>query len=308
MRFKGFYFLISSIFLHSIGYSQNDNQVNSRNAIFDRLEARAKSLASRMDEMAGNANTEQTGVNSPIPSSSVPLFNQEQEARSEEPSIPNPSNGSPTETSISPNSAFTVVDNSEDFLPPPTVQELKGDYYILPTLGFALSSESTVKLKRDGSIEEKYLDNKMGYSIGVRAGMRFNDFYSDVGIKYSSIEFNTHGALRGTPYIGEGSLDILNFNARLGYTFQLMDSLALNGSVGLGFANRKNILQDNIKRPSTFTSNENVLSYDLAFSLSYDLADNFMVILGYNYVNVAEISQFSELNMHIFELGAVANF
>ena len=108
--------------------------------------------------------------------------------------------------------------------------------------------------------------------------------------------------------MGEGSLDILNFNARLGYTFQLMDSLALNGSVGLGFANRKNILQDNIKRPSTFTSNENVLSYDLAFSLSYDLADNFMVSLGYNYVNVAEISQFSELNMHIFELAAGANF
>ena len=331
MRFKGIYFLISSIFLHSIGYSQNDNQVNSRNAIFDRLEARAKSLASRMDEMAGNANTEQTGVNSPIPSSSVPLFNQEQEARSEEPSIPNPSNGSPTETSVSPNSAFTVVDNSEDFLPPPTVQELNGDYYILPSFGFVLSSESKVNInyqdidnKNSRFNVVKDLDNEMGYVVGMRAGIRFSNIFTEFGIKYSSFDYKATGIVSNLlgntinlNYDGVGSAGILNFNAKLGYSFPLNDVLSFNSSFGFGVSNRRNDIDiggayynktASLPFSYSISSSETVLSYDLAFSIAYYHSESYLISLGYNYMNVAKISQFDALDLHYFELGLGLNF
>jgi len=315
MRFKGFYLFTFAFFIHSICFSQIDNLDSSRSAIFDRLEARAKSLASRMDEiMVSSDSTDQTIFNEGTPPQppSVSLA-REEKVSIEEPSISSTSD-SLAEPFVPPHESFKADDNSEDFLPPPTVQELKGDYYIVPTLGLALSSRSTVSYVLNSIPESKDLDNELGFSLGVRGGMRFGNFYSDIGIKYTSLDFNIYGATIGNsfPYIGDGILDLLKFDARLGYTFQINDSLAFNSSVGFGLANRKNTIDIHTTQSNFYigsiTSNESVLSYDLTFSLSYDLANNFMATLGYNYVNVAKISQFSALNMHIFELGVGANF
>ena len=69
MRLKGLYILISYLAHFTICFSQDQSATLSRNEIFDRMEARAKSLAQRMDEMSGNSNrvsspsAQKTGTN-----------------------------------------------------------------------------------------------------------------------------------------------------------------------------------------------------------------------------------------------------
>ena len=111
-----------------------------------------------------------------------------------------------------------------------------------------------------------------------------------------------------------GSVDILNFNAKFGYSYSFNEVLSFNGSVGLGLSNRRNELHIAADAAgfSVFndrvSSNETVLSYDLAFSINYFVAESYLISLGYTYMNVAKISQFDALNLHYFELGLGLNF
>ena len=322
MRHKDFYILLSFLASCFSGFSQVSSTELTRSDIFDRMEARAKSLAKRMGEMSGkesqsavqNSPSKEISNSSPSIVRPQPRSSGVEAARDNESSNAQnstiPESRSPKEASV----AFSVVDDSEDYLPIESAQELLGDYYISPSLGFVLSSESKVTYKLGSTMEEKDLDNELGYGIGMRAGIRFDNFFTEIGIKYSTLDYNIYGIapFSGQPYTGEGSVDVLNCNARLGYTFPINNALAFNGSVGLGLSNRKNtfdIYSDmgNIF-VSTISSSETVLSYDLAFSITYYVAESYLISLGYNYMNVGKISQFDALNLHYFELGLGLNF
>lgn len=333
MRLKGFYLIFS--FLASLipGFSQDQSAEPTRNEIFDRMEARAQSLAQRMQEMSGKERQSPTRVN--------PAGLEPGSSPSSPPSPPTSSavitgsgqNFSPTQDSSirenqnpeSSNEAFSVVDDSDDYLPIESAQELLGDYYISPSIGFVLSSETKAAFKLFSAEKVQDLDNEMGYGVGLRAGIRFDNFYTEVGLKYSSLDYKitgihtTPGILPGTfidfNYDGIGSVDILNFNAKLGYSYSFNEVLSFNGSVGLGLSNRRNelyIAAGPDGYPPIFndrvSSSETVLSYDLAFSINYFVAESYLISLGYNYMNVGKISQFDALNLHYFELGMGLNF
>ena len=316
MRFKGFYLFFCFLFFISFGFAQNDASNVSRDEIFDRLEARAKSLATRMKEMVEQdtsppvsrpnyPKTYSSPVFTPVPEPSqfgAPSPDQFEPTRVDD--------QSPEELHID-NSTFTTIeDDNTEYIPTASAQEINGDYYILPSLGFVLSSESQVSYKFGPQNEVKDLDNEIGTGVGVKAGIRFENFFTEVGIKYTSSDFKIHGALgSGTLYTGDGVADILNFNARLGYTFQINEQISLSGSAGLGLANRKNSIDITIGPVSgNISSNETVLSYDLGFSLCYLINESHLLSLGYNYANIAKISQFDALNLHYFELGWGINF
>ena len=318
MRFKGFYLFFCFLFFISFGFAQNDGTEVSRNEIFDRLEARAKSLANRMQEMAEQDTSQpvspsnfpqaytspvlvpaplssQVAVPTPDPSESTRVGDQ----RPEEP-LPDAS------------TFTTIEEDNAEYIPTASSQELNGDYYIMPSLGFVLSSESqvTYKFGLNNENEVKDLDNEIGTGVGIKAGIRLDNFFTEFGIKYTSSDFKIHGALKsGTPYTGDGTADILNFNARLGYTFQINEQLGLSGSAGLGLANRKNSIDISVGPISdNIGSSETVFSYDIGFSLCYLINESHLFSLGYNYANVAKISQFDALNLHYFELGWGINF
>ena len=318
MRFKGFYLFFCFLFFISFGFAQNDGTEVSRDEIFDRLEARAKSLANRMQEMAEQDTSQpvspsnypktytspvlvpaplssQVAVPTPDPSESTRVGDQ----RPEEP-LPDAS------------TFTTIEEDNAEYIPTASAQETNGDYYIMPSLGFVLSSESKVTYDL-GGIQNKDLDNEIGTGIGIKAGIRFDNFFTEFGLKYSSFDFKIYGIDPvGSTYTGNGVVDILNFNARLGYTFQINDQLSLNGSAGLGLANRKNTFDITSDKGnifiSTMASSETVFSYDIGFSLCYLINESHLFSLGYNYANVAKISQFDALNLHYFELGWGINF
>ena len=317
MRFKGIYLLFCLSFFLSFGFAQNDSTELSRSEIFDRLEARAKSLATRMQEM-----TEQDNLPSVAPSNFPTSYSPSDFPPASQPSqniVPEPEPVKSTridvqspEIPISDNSTFTTLDeDNEEYIPISSSQELNGDYYIMPSLGFVLTSESKVNYNFGQQNEVKDLDNEIGSGVGIKAGIRLDNFFTEFGIKYTSSDFKIYGALpnNGPTYTGIGIVDILNFNARLGYTFQVNEQLSFSGSAGLGLANRKNsfdidlgIVTFNIGRSET------VLSYDLGFSLCYLLSETHLLSLGYNYANIAKISQFDALDLRYFELGWGINF
>ena len=319
MKFKGIYLLFCLLFFYSSVFAQNDGSEVSRSQIFDRLEARAKSLATRMQEMV------EQDSSPPVSPSNLP--------KDHSPSVfVPPSQTSPSlvpesdpvkstridlkspESPIPDDRTFTIVDEeNEEYIPIASSQELNGDYYIMPSLGFVLTSESKVNYKFVGQQNEvKDLDNEIGSGVGIKAGIRLDNFFTEFGIKYTSSDFKIYGALpnNGPIYTGVGIVDILNFNARLGYTFQVNEQLSLSGSAGLGLANRKNSFDIDLGIGTNFNigSSETVLSYDVGFSLCYLINENHLLSLGYNYANVAKISQFDALNLHYFELGWGINF
>ncbi len=322
MRLKGFsiflFFLASLI----IGSAQNPIAKPTRSEIFDRMEARAQSLAKRMQEMSGKESQlpvevspdSQTTISSP---SNLPLKSSETEVVQEQENRPFPVQNNEVSENRSPESSggsFFVVDDSEDYLPIESAQDLLGDYYISPSLGFVLSSESKVTYKLGSSMEVKDLDNEVGYGVGMKAGIRFENFFTEFVIRYSSLDCKIYGSVpsSGALYTGDGTIDVLNFNARLGYTFPINDLISFNGSVGLGLTNRKNVIDNYLDNSNFFissvSSSETVLSYDLAFSINYFMAESYLISLGYNYMNVGKISQFDALNLHYFELGLGLNF
>lgn len=328
MRLKGFYLIFS--FLASLipGFSQDQSAEPTRSEIFDRMEARAQSLAQRMQEMSGKERQSPTRVN--------PAGLEPGSSPSSPPSPPTRSavitesgqNFSPTQNSSvrenqnpeSSSEAFSVVDDSDDYLPIESAQELLGDYYISPSIGFVLSSETKAAFKLGSKGKVQDLDNEMGYFVGMKVGIRFDNFYTEAGMKYSTLDYKITGI--DTPagstfninYDGMGSVDILNFNAKFGYSYSFNEVLSFNGSVGLGLSNRRNELHIAADAAgfSVFndrvSSSETVLSYDLAFSINYFVAESYLISLGYNYMNVAKISQFDALNLHYFELGMGLNF
>jgi hypothetical protein len=315
MRFKGFYLFFC---FFSFGFAQNDVSEVSRNEIFDRLEARAKSLANRMQEMAEQQDTSEPASPSNFPKAyTSPVFVPAPQASQTAVPISDPSESTRVEEQrpqepLPDASTFTTIeqDNAE-YIPTASSQELNGDYYIMPSLGFVLSSESRVSYKFGLNNEVKDLDNEIGTGVGLKAGIRFENFFTEFGIKYTSSDFKIHGALNSgrTTYTGDGIADILNFNARLGYTFQINEQLGLSGSAGLGLANRKNSIDISVGPISgNIGSSETVLSYDVGFSLCYLINESHLLSLGYNYANVAKISQFDALNLHYFELGWGINF
>ena len=332
MRLKGLYILISYLAHFTICFSQDQSATLSRNEIFDRMEARAKSLAQRMDEMSGNSNR----VSSP---SATPTYIKPSSFTSppptSEPIIENDGTSSQTvnpfhsESHIeeSTDSLLNEVDDNEDYLQIESTQESLGDYYILPSFGFVLSSESKVHYSYQDNLVRlnvvKDLDNEMGYVVGMRAGARFDNFFTEFGIKYSSLDYKATGVESVPGFLGSfvnlnydavGSADILNFNAKLGYSFPINEVLTFNSSVGLGISNRRNDFDiaagvgGLILFTDSTSSSETVLSYDLAFSIAYYHAESYQISLGYNYMNVAKISQFDALDLHYFELGLGLNF
>ncbi|MDG1324377.1 MAG: outer membrane beta-barrel protein [Opitutales bacterium] len=331
MRLKGLYILISYLAHFTICFSQGQTAVLSRNEIFDRMEARAKSLAQRMDEMSGNSNrvsspapratdSNPSSFSPPPPSSELII-----EGGGASPTV-NPFH-SESQIVESTDGFSNEVDDNMDYLQIESAQEILGDYYILPSFGFVLSSESTVHYNYQANYQAlnvvKDLDNEMGYVVGMRAGVRFANFFTEFGIKYSSLDYKATGIESVAGFFGSsfnlnydavGSADILNFNAKLGYSFPINEVLSFNSSVGLGLSNRRNDFDilagvgGNILFTDSISSSETVLSYDLAFSIAYYHAESYQVSLGYNYMNVAKISQFDALDLHYFELGLGLNF
>jgi hypothetical protein len=322
MRLKGFSILLFFLASFIIGSAQDPSAKPTRSEIFDRMEARAQSLAKRMQEMSGKESQlpveANPNVQTPVSSSSnLPLNSSNTEVVQEQKSGSFPAQNTDVSESRSPEpsgGSFYVVDDSDDYLPIESAQGLLGDYYISPSLGFVLSSESKVTYKLGSSMEVKDLDNEMGYGVGMKAGIRFENFFTEFGIRYSSLDCKIYGSVpsSGGLYTGDGTIDVLNFNARLGYTFPINELISFNGSVGLGLTNRKNVIDNYLDNSNFFissvSSSETVLSYDLAFSISYFMAESYLISLGYNYMNVGKISQFDALNLHYFELGLGLNF
>lgn len=366
MKFNGILIFSSFLIFFSLARAQPAELEISRAEIFDRLEKRAQALAKQMEIMSQE--------DSKIPLGPIPRFDQEilPPPPSSEPLPPRHSSHTSSVRTLADSLAAEKPDvkvvseieppapvseiepedpylsDSEEYVALSSTQELLGDYYILPTGGFVLSSESSVTyskrltVKVDPFSVTKNLDNEIGYSLGVKAGIRFDDFFAELGMRFSSLDYKIEGQhtifmknplfLRNpinekefnnydVSYKGLGSVDILNFNAKIGYTYLVNEILSLNASLGLGLSNRNNdlrlsfsneLLQENLgsdfQSSDSISSSEIILSYDLAFSAIYYVAENFLLALGYNYMNMGSISQFDALHLHHFELGMGVNF
>ena len=209
--------------MFSLAHAQPAEPKISRDEIFDRLEKRAQALAKQMEIMSQE--------DSNIPLGPIPRFDQEilPPPPSSEPPPPRPSSYTPPPRTLADslaaeNPAVKVIseieppapvseieptiseppaseiepedpylNDSDEYVPLSSTQELLGDYYILPTVGFVLSSESSVSYANSDPLFplsiNKNLDNEMGYSLGLKGGIRFDDFFAELGIRYASLDY-----------------------------------------------------------------------------------------------------------------------
>jgi len=195
----------------------------------------------------------------------------------------------------------------------PTTQQRKGDYYVMPFLGFAVATKTSFSVDQ---LDDE-LEGEWGNSVGLSAGKRWDNWMSYVRVAYQYLEyenFNFRGGAADTKVYG--TEESASFSLGGGYSISLAQNFSTFGSLGVGFAWRRNsadveeyILGRWISN-SDYTSAESslVFSYDFSMGLEYLFVNNFSARLGYRLLGLTSNESFDGSFQHLIELGVGANF
>ncbi len=199
-----------------------------------------------------------------------------------------------------------------------TTQQKKGDYYLMPILGFAVSTHTTyAKDSFDDNLEGKW-----GNSIGISAGKRWDNWMVYGRVAYQYLEYE-NPSFQGVPSVknrASGLEESFSFAGGLGYSVPIAGGLSTYGGMGLGFGWRKNsvdieyevtalgVTSWDYDQSGSSTESSLVFTYDFSVGLEYLFKNNYSALLGYRLLGLSSNHSFEGSFQHLIELGVGANF
>jgi hypothetical protein len=210
-----------------------------------------------------------------------------------------------------------VVFTSEVRRVVPTTQQRKGDYYIMPMIGLAFSS----KTKWQDDVDTFTLEGDLGNILGVEIGRRWDNWLASIMVSYQYLDFKDISYIDSVTddlnkLVGNEESYAISLNG--GYSIPLSTRLSHNGSVGLGVAWRRNIVQRSVYEqilgdfswnslPADLFSSL-VFTYELSLGFEYLFVNNFSGYCGYRLMGLSSNKSFEGAFQHLLELGVGANF
>jgi hypothetical protein len=285
--------------------------ISEREFRFREVEQRALDLSKRLSELTGTEPIELIDRNrslSPVryDSSAQRAFDVLPGPLEEiEPELPEPEE-----------EATPVVYASDVQRVVPTTQQRKGDYYIMPSLGFLFSSNTKFV---NGSTNQT-LDGELGNSLALNFGKRIDNWKIScrIGYRYLDYESFMYGDIYNPDQIfSEEELYAISLSA--GYAIPITERFSTNGGIMFGTAFRKNFYKiENDIDPAlagydwvgitTEVDSSFVLTYGLSLGFEYLFVNNFSGYCGYRLMGLSSNKSFEGAFQHLLELGVGANF
>lgn len=199
-----------------------------------------------------------------------------------------------------------------------TTQQKKGDYYLMPILGFAVSTHTTyAKDSFDDNLEGEW-----GNSIGISAGKRWDNWmlYGRVAYQYLEYENPSFNGVPGVNTRASGIEESFSLAGGVGYSVPIVGGLSTYGGAGFGFGWRKNSLDIEYEvialgitswqydQTGSSTESSFVFTYDFSLGLEYLFKNNYSALLGYRLLGLSSNHSFEGSFQHLIELGVGANF
>ena len=278
---------------------------------FLQMEQRALDLSKRLSEMSGTEPIELIDRNE-----SLAPVQLETDAQQSYDQLPGPM----VEPLPIPEEPITeevpTVYQSEVVRVAPTTQQRKGDYYLMPLVGFAVATSTTFT-------EHEYDDDlhgEWGNAIGLFAGKRWDNWLAYVRISYQYLEYENPLFKADNPTRVFGNEESYSASFGGGYSIPLTQKLSTYGALGIGFAWRKNSadVQFQIEQDGHLkwvddpegdrTKSSLVFTYDFSMGLEYMFSQNYSARLGYRLLGLTSNESFDGSFQHLIELGVGANF
>ncbi len=316
-------------------WSQTDNTYVSRDAFYDSLEARARALSQRLADLSG---TEPIPFERPPPtilSTRKPPPSQAQSAfdalpatppRVESPVVPSapqapePDDGTLYRADGTPVKIKEEVSEAPVKKRPPRkeMERDRGQYFIQPFVGLAFMSSDASFSRFNGYDglgnpihSDIKIETKVGHAIGLGLGRRWKNLDGELHFSYASVGYDSAsatlgGAAASVPVSGEAEL--FQIGARAGYGLPVGDSGWIRAAGGFGYGKRRDSLSLGPPLGESFGNSESAFTYDLLFSLGYEIEWGLDVFLAYRLLGSSANGDFDKMAMHLFELGLGANF
>lgn len=297
-----------SFYGQSFDASTRESQYSERQYRYKLMQQRALDLSRRLSEMSGTEPIQLIDRNQSL----VPEPPKSPAQRSYD-SLPGPAvEPLPMPEDTTPIGA-PVVYESEVRRVAPTNQQRKGDYYLMPFIGFAVSSTTTFS---EQSFDEELVGD-WGNSIGINVGKRWDNWMAYLRVAYQHLEYNSPTFMgSAAPTRIEGTEESYLINVGGGYSIPLTANLSTYGAMGVGFGWRRNsadvyFLASSVWYPDTDQSQSQssmVFTYDLSMGLEYLFNNNFSAYWGYRLLGLTSNESFEGSFQHLLELGVGANF
>lgn len=275
------------------------------------MEQRALELSQRLSEMSGTEPIELIDRNE-----SLEPLDLETEAQQSYDELPGPLVEPLPIPEEEPVEEVPRVYQSEVVRVVPTTQQRKGDYYIMPLVGFAVATTTTFS-------EHEYnddLEGKWGNSIGVSGGRRWDNWMAYVRVAYQYLEYENLAFKADNPTRVFGNEESFSISAGGGYAVPLTQKISTYGGAGLGFAWRRNSadVEFEIEEGGQMkwvpdsagdrSKSSLVFTYDFSMGLEYLFTQNYSARLGYRLLGLTSNESFEGSFQHLIELGVGANF
>jgi len=301
--------LLSALFVPGFLHGQGEPAVSELERRFIQLEQRALRLSSEIAKATGTEPIELFDRNESL----LPI-DLGTEAQKSYDSLPGPKIEPLPLPESEPEEIKPTVFQSEVNRVVATTQQKKGDYYLMPCVGFAVATNTTFS---EDQLDDE-LDGEWGNSIGLVAGKRWDNWMAYARVAYQYLEYENpkfQGNSGDTRVNGtEESYSIMVGG---GYTIPLFAGLSTYGGMGAGFAWRRNSADVEVLTEvagweddldGSQSHSKFVFTYDFSMGLEYLLKNNYSILLGYRLLGLTSNESFEGSFQHLIELGVGANF
>lgn len=191
-------------------------------------------------------------------------------------------------------------------IPPRYLEDEKGSFYFQPFIGFSLVSGG-MKIADSNLIPDA--DHDAGFGLGVSYGKRWGNLTGEVHLSHYSNDFSGAKDSVGVGLIlVDGSTEITNLGARLGYGVPLGEKGSIRAAAGFGFAERRTISNFSGNIASSLGETATLFSYDFLVAMAYEIGIGWDASLAYRVLNVNEYLAYDAISAHLFEIGLTKNF
>jgi hypothetical protein len=188
------------------------------------------------------------------------------------------------------------------------MEKERGSYFVQPFIGITLPSSG---IKYSGFNDPSEIESKAGNNIGISVGRRWDNLEGEIHFGYVNTDFSKLTSPSFTPHSTDGQLEIFHIGTRLGYGIPFGEGGWFRVAGGFGFGNRRDVLNVELVQGdpiASFVSSETSFTYDLLLGLGYEVGLGLDAFLAYRLLGVSENGDFDSVAMHLFQLGLGANF
>ena len=198
----------------------------------------------------------------------------------------------------------------------------RGQYFIQPFVGLAfISSDASLSYVTNFSGGNPLrtnvdMETEVGHTIGLALGRRWKNFEGELHFSYASVGYESADLTSPLTIFTEtdlptsGEVELFQIGARAGYGIPVGEAGWIRAAGGFGYGKRRDFLsiQPLTTTTENFSSSDSAFTYDLLFSLGYEIEWGLDAFLTYRLLGSSGNGDFDKVAMHLFELGLGANF